>query len=121
MDEPAIHETKELSVRESQITRPGSARMNTTTFQQLGLDTAHNKIDITSDNTTVTRRAYPDNTVGYQDIYLRKDARTALHVSEHDIVTVTHHRSLGTSTRERLTGPLKQVEIRDQTVALQEH
>jgi hypothetical protein len=122
MDEPStVTETIELSVRESHITRPGGIRMNTTTYRQLGLDEQNNKIDVSTGATSLIRRAYPDDNVGYQDIFLRKDARAALHVSEHDIVNVSRHKSLGTAARERLTGPKKQAEIHDQTIALEEY
>jgi len=120
MDEPIMEfGTIELSVRESQITRPGCVRMNSATYRQLGLDPSHNKIDVMAGNISVTRKVVPDDNVGYQDIFLRRDARIALHVSEHDVVSVSRHKPFGAAARERLVLPKKQVEIRDKTVVME--
>lgn len=101
-DMKGYEEQVQLSVRESSIERPGGARINAGVFRQLGLSETDNKIDVAFNNVSIVRKAFPDESVNRQEIFLRRDARDALSIEEKDIVTVSRHRTIGEAAKERL-------------------
>lgn len=95
-----LDESIELTVVNGEINRSGIARVKTSIFDQLDLDDENQKITITYNDKSIIRKAFADEFVDEQAIFLREDAREELNVNEGDKVSISAYKTIEEKAEE---------------------
>lgn len=96
----------ELKVKKSRVTKGGRTRLCKDAFDELELHDGDD-IVVTSDEKSVAVKAFSDDLVEKDHIYLRKDEMNQLKVKEEDIVTVSPHQAISEKLKEKVPWPKK--------------
>jgi len=90
-----------LKVRKSDIERTGVVRVNDEVLKKLGVEEGE-QVVISKDEQMILRKAFGDEAVKKDEIFLRPDAREKLDIKEGDKVKVEDYETLGEDIKEKL-------------------
>jgi len=97
-----MEKTLSLKVRKSDIEKDGIVRVNDEVLTKLGVQEGE-RIVISKDEQIILRKAYGDDTINKDEIFLRPKAREELKVKEGDKVKVEDYETLGEDLKEKLS------------------
>ncbi len=92
-----------LRVRKSDIERKGVIRLNDEVLKKLGVEEGE-QVVISKDEKIIIRKAFGDESVKKDEIFLRPQAREELSVKEGDKVKVEDYETLSEDLKEKLGG-----------------
>lgn len=96
-----MDKTISLKVRKSDIERKGVIRVNDEVLKKLGVEEGE-RVVISKDEQIIIRKAFGDETVKKDEIFLRPKAREELGVKEGDKVKVEDYETVGEDIKEKL-------------------
>jgi len=96
-----MDKTISLKVRKSDIERKGVIRVNDEVLKKLGVKEGE-RVVISKDEQMIIRKAFGDETVKKDEIFLRPKAREELGVKEGDRVKVEDYETVGEDIKEKL-------------------
>ena len=91
----------DLKVRKSDIERVGVVRMNDKTITKLGVEEGE-RVVISKGEQSIIRKAFGDEAVKEDEIFIRPTGREELDVEEGDIVKVEDFATIGEDIKEKL-------------------
>lgn len=100
------HISLDLKVRKSDIERVGIARVNDKVLSKLRVEEGE-RVVITKDEQSILRKAFGDEAVKEDEIFLRPTSREELDVKEGDVVKVEDYETVGEEIKEKL-GDIKE-------------
>lgn len=100
------HISLDLKVRKSDIERVGIARVNDKVLSKLQVEEGE-RVVITKDEQSILRKAFGDEAVKEDEIFLRPTSREELDVKEGDVVKVEDYETVGEEIKEKL-GDIKE-------------
>ncbi|MEA3457400.1 MAG: hypothetical protein U9R21_01835 [Candidatus Thermoplasmatota archaeon] len=96
----------DLKVRKSDIERVGVVRLNDKILSKLGVEEGE-RVTVSTDEQTILRKAFGDEAVKNDEIFLRPTSREELDVEEGDVVRVEDYETLSEDIKESL-GDIKE-------------
>lgn len=90
-----------LKVRKSDIERVGVIRVNDEILKKIGVEEGE-RVVISKDEQMILRKAFGDESVKKDEIFLRPKAREKLGVKEGDKVKVEDYETIGEDIKEKL-------------------
>ena len=90
-----------LKVRKSDVEQKGIIRVNDKVLSNLGVKEGE-RIVVSKGEQVVLRKAFGDESVNEDEIFLRPTAREDLDVNEGDIVKVEDYETIGDDVKEKL-------------------
>ncbi len=96
----------ELKVKKSRVSKGGRTRLCKDAFDELELHDGDD-IVVKSDEKSVAVKAFSDDLVEKDHVYLRKDDMNRLDVKEEDTVTVLPHQSISGKVKKKIPWPKK--------------
>ena len=91
----------DLKVRKSDIERVGVVRMNDKTLTKLGVEEGE-RVVISKGEQSIIRKAFGDEAVKEDEIFIRSKGREELDVEAGDIVKVEDFETIGEEEKEKL-------------------
>jgi len=96
----------DVKVKKSKIGKTGRTRVCQNALESLELEDGTD-IVITSDEKSITLKAFTDDLVEEGVIYLREKDMNSLKVNEDDIVSISPHETLTKKAKEKVPWPKK--------------